>query len=78
MQIEREVEEESYVPSFKENKNPISPATGNEEEKESNHEDSANITATAVIYSEKLQKKKEALLNRIAKLQKQCDEYVSE
>ncbi|XP_068737471.1 leucine-rich repeat-containing protein 9-like isoform X3 [Montipora capricornis] len=72
--IEREVEEESYVPSFKENKNPISPATGNEEEKESNHEDSANITATAVIYSEKLQKKKEALLKRIAKLQKQCDE----
>lgn len=64
MQIDRAVEEETDSSSFKENKNPISPATGDEE-------DSRNV---AVMYSQRLLHKKEALLKRIAKLQKQCEE----
>lgn len=72
LQIEREVEEEAEGPTFKENKNPISPATGNEEKKERNQEE--NIAADTVKYSQRLLQKKEALLKRIAKLQKQCEE----
>lgn len=67
MQIDRAVEEETDSSSFKENKNPISPATGDEE-------DSRNVAANTVMYSQRLLHKKEALLKRIAKLQKQCEE----
>ena len=75
MQIEREVEEqgEGLSSSFKENKNPISPAAGDEEKKE-NSEEKGNMAADTMMYSQKLQKKKDALLKRIAKLQKQCEE----
>ena len=75
LQIEREVEEgsEGLSLSFKENKNPISPATGDEDTME-NSEDQRKMAADTVMYSQRLQQKKEALLKRIAKLQKQCDE----
>ena len=76
LQIEREVEEDPESPSFKENKNPISSVTGDKEENKTKEEDLATIAANAVMYSEKLQQKKEALLKRIAKLQKECYEYV--
>ena len=76
LQIEREVEEDSENPSFKENKNPISSATGDKEENKTNEEDVATIAANAMTYAEKLQQKKEALLKQIAKLQKECNEYV--
>ncbi|XP_029195766.2 leucine-rich repeat-containing protein 9-like isoform X1 [Acropora millepora] len=72
--IEREVEEDPESPSFKENKNPISSVTGDKEENKTKEEDLATIAANAVMYSEKLQQKKEALLKRIAKLQKECYE----
>ena len=76
LQIEREVEEhtEGTSASFKENKNPISPATGNEEKKENSQEEVANIAAETMKYSQRLLQKREALLKRIAKLQKQCEE----
>jgi len=77
LQIERVVEEEtegSTSASFKENKNPISPATGDEEKKETNQEEAVKITADTVVYSQRLLQKKEALLKRISKLQKQCKE----
>ena len=45
---------------------------GNEEKKEQNQEE--NIAADTVKYSQRLLQKKEALLKRIAKLQKQCEE----
>lgn len=75
LQIEREVEEEGegLLSSFKENKSPISPAAGDEETME-NNENKGNVTADTVMYSQRLQQKKEALLKRIAKLQKQCEE----
>lgn len=75
LQIEREVEEEGegLLSSFKENKSPISPAAGDEETME-NNENKGNVTADTVMYSQRLQLKKEALLKRIAKLQKQCEE----
>ena len=75
MQIEREVEEEGegLSSSFKENKSPISPAAGDEEKME-NNEVKGNMAADTVMYSQRLQQKKEALLKRIAKLQKQCEE----
>lgn len=75
LQIEREVEEEGegLSSSFKENKSPISPAAGDEEKME-NNEEKGNITADTMMYSQRLQQKKEALLRRIAKLQKQCEE----
>ena len=76
LQIEREVEEDPESPSFKENKNPISSVTGDKEENKTKEEDLATIAANAVMYSEKLQQKKEALLKRIVKLQKECYEYV--
>ena len=60
--------------SFKENKSPISPATGDEEKKENVQQDVTNVIADTVVYSQRLQQKKEALLKRIAKLQKQCEE----
>lgn len=74
-QIEREVEEEGegLLSSFKENKSPISPAAGDEETME-NNDNKGNMTADTVMYSQRLQQKKEALLKRIAKLQKQCEE----
>ena len=78
LQIERVVEEEAAEGStsapFKENKNPISPATGDEEKKETNQEEAVEITADTVVYSQRLLQKKEALLKRISKLQKQCKE----
>lgn len=75
LQIEREVEEEGegLLSSFKENKSPISPAAGDEETME-NNDNKGNVTADTVMYSQRLQQKKEALLKRIAKLQKQCEE----
>lgn len=75
LQIEREVEEEGegLLSSFKENKSPISPAVGDEETME-NNDNKGNMTADTVMYSQRLQQKKEALLKRIAKLQKQCEE----
>lgn len=75
MQIEREVEEggESLSLPFKENKSPISPAAGDEDTME-NNEDQRKLAADTVKYSQRLQQKKEALLKRIAKLQKQCEE----
>lgn len=75
LQIEREVEEEGegLLSSFKENKSPISPAAGDEETVE-NNDNKGNMTADTVMYSQRLQQKKEALLKRIAKLQKQCEE----
>lgn len=75
LQIEREVEEEGegLLSSFKENKSPISPAAGDEETME-NNDNKGNMTADTVMYSQRLQQKKEALLKRIAKLQKQCEE----
>ena len=75
-QIEREVDEEAegLSTSFKENKNPISPAAGDEEKKESNQEEGASIAADTMRYSQRLLQKKDALLKRIAKLQKQCEE----
>ena len=74
-QIEREVEEqrEGLSSSFKENKNPISPVVGDEGKKE-NMEEKGSMAADTMMISQKLQKKKEALLKRIAKLQKQCEE----
>ncbi|PFX11316.1 Leucine-rich repeat-containing protein 9, partial [Stylophora pistillata] len=73
--IEREVEEqrEGLSSSFKENKNPISPVVGDEGKKE-NMEEKGSMAADTMMISQKLQKKKEALLKRIAKLQKQCEE----
>ena len=75
LQIEREVEErgEGLSLSFKENKNPISPAVGDEDTME-NNEDQRKMAADTTMYSQRLQQKKEALLKRIAKLQKQCEE----
>ena len=75
MQIEREVEEggEGLLLSFKENKSPISPAAGDEDTME-NNEDQRKMAADTMMYSQRLQQKKEALLRRIAKLQKQCEE----
>lgn len=75
LQIEREVEEEGegLLSSFKENKSPISPAAGDEETMD-NNDNKGNMTADTVMYSQRLQQKKEALLKRIAKLQKQCEE----
>ena len=75
MQIEREVAEEAegLSSSFKENKSPISPAAGDEEKME-NNEGKGSIAADTMMYSQRLQQKKEALLKRIAKLQKQCEE----
>ena len=75
MQIEREVAEEAegLSSSFKENKSPISPAAGDEEKME-NNEEKGSIAADTMMYSQRLQQKKEALLKRIAKLQKQCEE----
>ena len=75
LQIEREVEEggEGLLLSFKENKSPISPAAGDEDTME-NNEDQGKMAADTVMYSQRLQQKKEALLKRIAKLQKQWDE----
>lgn len=75
LQIEREVEEEGegLLSSFKENKSPISPAAGDEGTME-NNDNKGNMTADTVMYSQRLQQKKEALLKRIAKLQKQCEE----
>ncbi|XP_078381877.1 leucine-rich repeat-containing protein 9-like isoform X2 [Oculina patagonica] len=72
--IEREVEEDGEgLSSFKENKSPISPAAGDEEKME-NNEEKGNIAADTMMYSQRLQQKKDALLKRIAKLQKQCEE----
>ena len=59
--------------SFKENKSPISPAAGDEDTTE-NNEDQRKMAADTVMYSQRLQQKKEALLKRIAKLQKQREE----
>ena len=75
LQIEREFEEggESLVLPFKENKNPISPAAGDEDTME-NNEDQRKLASDTVKYSQRLQQKKEALLKRIAKLQQQCEE----
>ena len=75
LQIERELEEggEGLLLPFKENKSPISPATGDEDTME-NNQDEGELAADTVIYSQRLQQKKEALLKRIAKLQKQCEE----
>ena len=75
LQIERELEEggEGLLLPFKENKSPISPATGDEDTME-NNQDEGKLTADTVMYSQRLQQKKEALLKRIAKLQKQCEE----
>ena len=75
LQIEREVEEggEGLLLSFKENKSPISPAAGDEDTME-NNEDQRKMAADTVMYSQRLQQKKEALLKRIAKLQKQWEE----
>ena len=75
LQIEREVEEggEGLLLSFKENKSPISPAAGDEDTME-NNEDQRKMAADTMMYSQRLQQKKEALLRRIAKLQKQCEE----
>lgn len=74
LQIEREVDEEAegLSSSFKENKSPISPA--GDEEKMENSEEKGSIAADTMMYSQRLQQKKEALLKRIAKLQKQCEE----
>jgi len=75
LQIEREVEEggEGQLLSFKENKSPISPAAGDGDTTESS-EDQRKMAADTVMYSQRLQQKKEALLKRIAKLQKQFKE----
>lgn len=75
LQIEREVEEggEGLLLSFKENKSPISPAAGDEDTME-NSEEQRKMAADTMMYSQRLQQKKEALLRRIAKLQKQCEE----
>ena len=75
LQIEREVEEggEGLLLSFKENKSPISPAAG-DEDTTANNEDQRKMAADTVMYSQRLQQKKDALLKRIAKLQKQCKE----
>ena len=75
LQIEREVEEGGVSLSLplKENKSPISPAAGDEDTME-NNEDQRKLAADTVKYSQRLQQKKEALLKRIAKLQKQCEE----
>ena len=76
LQIEREVEEEGegLSSSFKENKSPISPAAGDEEKMENNEEKGNISSADTMMYSQRLQQKKEVLLRRIAKLQKQCEE----
>ncbi|CAH3150734.1 unnamed protein product [Pocillopora meandrina] len=73
--IEREVEEqrEGLSSSFKENKNPISPVAGDEDKKE-NLEEKETLATDTMMFSQKLQKKKEALLKRIAKLQRQREE----
>ena len=75
LQIEREVEEqrEGLSSSFKENKNPISPVAG-DEGKEENLEEKETLATDTMMFSQKLQKKKEALLKRIAKLQRQREE----
>ena len=75
LQIERELEEggEGLLLPFKENKSPISPATGEEDTME-NNQDEGKLAADTVMCSQRLQQKKEALLKRIAKLQKQCEE----
>lgn len=73
--IEREVEEqrEGLSSSFKENKNPISLVAGDEGKKE-NLEEKETLATDTMMFSQKLQKKKEALLKRIAKLQRQREE----
>ena len=75
LQIEREFEDggEGLLLPFKENKSPISPATGDEDPME-NNEDKGKMASDTMMYSQRLQQKKQALLKRIAKLQRQCEE----
>ena len=59
--------------SFKENKNPISPVAGDEGKKE-NLEEKETLATDTMMFLQTLQKKKEALLKRISKLQRQREE----